>query len=313
MLSRFLMGQPGLQSLFSVFEYMGLYDDRPLLDWLAARFNANSGGRDWASMGLADLYNTTGRSLTVIASDITDPTMLVLNHSTAPDLPLRWAVRMTIGVPYLMPPVTWQPEWGLYRQRKIDNHLIVDGGLLSQFPIELFLSSNEDVQAIMGSRMTEDNILGLLLDESRPVPGYQPPSVPNKRRFEVIPGLRLTRLLLDTLITNARSTNADTLKSHVIQLPVLGVNPFDFTVGQAELQSVINSAYNITHTFLTGWEHLDPRTMLTSFEKRYVQVIAEKFIVSGDYYQTGDIINSTGIAIGRESESTVSRPVQDGR
>jgi NTE family protein len=305
MLARFLMGQPGLHPLFSMFEHMGLCDDNALLDWLASRFNAHSGGQDWAALGLADLYQITGRSLTVIASDITDPTMLVLNHSTAPHLPLKWAVRMTIGVPYLVPPVSWQPEWGLYRQHRLDGHLIVDGGLLSQFPIELFLSDDEDVQAMMGPRKAEDRILGLLLDESRPVPGYHPPASKGNGRLDAVPGLRLTRLLLDTLLTNARTTNADTLKSHVIQLPVMGVNPFDFEVKQIDLQPVINAAYNITHSFLAGWQHKDPRAMLTSFEKKYIQVIAEKFIVSGDYYRTGDIINSTGIAVGRETTSTV--------
>jgi NTE family protein len=284
---------------------MGLFEDSALLGWLASQFNAHAGDQEWASMGLAELYQITGRSLTVIASDITDPTMLVLNHSTAPHLPLKWDVRMTIGVPYLVPPVPWQPEWGLYRQRRLDGHLIVDGGLLSQFPIELFLSDDEDVQAMMGPRTAEDNILGLLLDESRTVPGYHPPTLPEKGRLDVVPGLRLTRLLLDTLLTNARTTNADTLKSHVVQLPVMGVNPFDFEVKRTDLQPVINAAYNVTHSFLTGWQHQDPRAMLTSFERKYIQVIAEKFIVSGDYYRTGDIINSSGIAVGREATSTV--------
>jgi NTE family protein len=305
MLARFLMGQPGFHPLFSIFEHMGLFEDSALLGWLASQFNAHAGDQEWASMGLAELYQITGRSLTVIASDITDPTMLVLNHSTAPHLPLKWAVRMTIGVPYLVPPVPWQPEWGLYRQRRLDGHLIVDGGLLSQFPIELFLSDDEDVQAMMGPRTAEDNILGLLLDESRTVPGYHPPTLPEKGRLDVVPGLRLTRLLLDTLLTNARTTNADTLKSHVVQLPVMGVNPFDFEVKRTDLQPVINAAYNVTHSFLTGWQHQDPRAMLTSFERKYIQVIAEKFIVSGDYYRTGDIINSSGIAVGREATSTV--------
>ena len=165
-----LMGNTALHPLFTIFEHMGLHDDSALLDWLSAQFNTHALGEDWASLGLAALYEKTGKSLTVIASDITEPAMLVLNHSTAPDLPLKWAVRMTIGVPYLVPPVPWQPEWGLYRQRRLDGHLIVDGGLLSQFPIELFLSTNEDVQAMIGPGTAGNNVIGLLLDERQPVP-----------------------------------------------------------------------------------------------------------------------------------------------
>jgi predicted acylesterase/phospholipase RssA len=306
MLARFLMSHKALHPLFSILEQMSLYDDHALLDWLVAQFNAHAHGEDWASLGLAALYERTGKSVTVIASDITDPTMLVLNHSTAPHLPLKWAVRMTIGVPYLLPPVPWQSEWGLYRQRRLEGHLIVDGGVLSQFPIELFLSPNEDVQAMMGPRVAGDNVIGLMLDENQIVPGYLDPVSPNKAQLDAVPGLRFSRLLINTLLNNASSANAETLKSHVIHLPVRGVHVYDFAMNRQDFQPVINAAYNITHTFLNGWRQQDPRALLTTFEKKYIQVIAEKFVVSGDYYKIGDVMNSSGIAIGQGASATVN-------
>lgn len=306
MLARFLMGHPAMRPIFTIFEHMGLHDDSALLDWLALQFNTHSRGEDWASLGLAALYERTGKSLTVIASDATDPAMLVLNHSTAPDLPLKWAVRMTIGVPYLLPPVSWRPEWGLYRQRRVDGHLVVDGGLLSMFPIELFLSDSEDVQAMMGPRTAGDNVIGLLLDQNLLVPGLRASSSPRPSVMDALPGLRFSQLLLKTMLTNASSANTDTLKSHVINLPVMGVDAYGFGATREELQPVINAAYNITHAFLNGWQQRDPRAMLTTFEKKYIQVIAEKFVVSGDYYKVGDITNSSGIAIGQGADATVN-------
>lgn len=311
LLARFLMGHPAMRPIFTIFEHMGLHDDSALLDWLSMQFNTHAKGEDWASLGLAALYEKTGKSLTVIASDVTDPTMLVLNHSTAPDLPLKWAVRMTTCVPYLLPPVSWRSEWGLYRQRRLDGHQIVDGGLLSMFPIELFLSDDEDVQAMMGPRTAGDNVIGLLLDQNLLVPGLRAPSSPTSSRLDALPGLRFSRLLLATLMNNASSANTDTLKSHVIHLPVMGIDAYGFELNRENLQPVINAAYNITHAFLTGWHQRDPRTLLSTFEKKYVQVIAEQFVVSGDYYKIGDITHSSGIAIGREAGATVNTTTVD--
>lgn len=311
MLARFLMGHPAMRPIFAIFEHMGIHEDSALLDWLTLQFNTHAQGEDWASLGLAALYERTGKSLTVIASDATDPAMLVLNHSTAPDLPLKWAVRMTTSVPYLLPPVSWQFEWGLYRQRRLDGHQIVDGGLLSMFPIELFLSDSEDVQAMMGPRTAGDNVIGFLLDQNQLVPGLRAPSSPGASRLDALPGLSFSRLLLATLLNNASSANTDTLKSHIIHLPVMGIDAYGFELKRENLQPVINAAYNITHAFLNGWQQQDPRSLLTTFEKKYVQVIAEKFVVSGDYYKIGDITNSSGIAIGQAAAAVVNNTAID--
>ena len=49
-------------------------------------------------------------------------------------------------------------------------HAIVDGGLLSNFPIALFLAERPDVAAVVGPA-GDANVMGLLIDEALPVPG----------------------------------------------------------------------------------------------------------------------------------------------
>lgn len=310
LMARSLMTQERLHPLFSVLERMSVYSDGAWLAWLTERLNANAGGEDWASLGLAELYRRHGRSLTMIASDATSASMLVLNHGTAPDLPLRWAVRMTTSVPYLFPPVAWRPEWGLYRGRRVDGHLVVDGALLSQFPLELFLSPNPEVEAIMGVRKAGNNVLGLLLDETAPVPGVATAVSTLAQTLNSMPGLAFTRLLLQTLMSNANLSAGSPVESHVIRLPVMGVDPYGFDTKSEQLIPVINQAYNVTQDFLHGWQ-ADPRSMLTTFQQQYVQVVAEKFVVSGDYYRVGDIINSTGIAIGEDAAASVEQALDD--
>ena len=48
---------------------------------------------------------------------------------------------------------------------------MVDGGLLSNFPIGLFLSSDENIDEIMGEGTNSENVIGLLIDETLEVPG----------------------------------------------------------------------------------------------------------------------------------------------
>ena len=95
----------------------------------------------------------------------------MLNHRTAPALPTVWAVRMSMGCPFAWQEVVWKPEWGTYRRRDLTGHRVVDGGLLSNFPIHLFVSSDENIDEIMGEGSQTEDVIGLLIDETLEVPG----------------------------------------------------------------------------------------------------------------------------------------------
>ncbi len=71
-----------------------------------------------------------------------------------------------MSIPLVWNEVIWDAKWGAYQGRNITNHAIVDGGLLSNFPIELFISDAPQVTRLMGPK--QDNpILGFLIDESQ--------------------------------------------------------------------------------------------------------------------------------------------------
>ena len=119
-------------------------------------------------MTLAQFFAATGVELSLVASDTTDGGILVLNHRTAPDCPVVWAVRMSMSIPLLWDEVVWQADWGTYLGRDVAGHAVVDGGLLSNFPIELFISDAPQVTKLMGPKK-DDPVLGLLIDEKLPV------------------------------------------------------------------------------------------------------------------------------------------------
>ncbi len=166
-IDRFLMNrlldQPEYRRLLSLTELGGLYEGRKFLEWLREKLSAKD--PRFGSATLAEFHTLTGRDLTVVAADTTGNQMLVLNHRSAPDCPVAWAVRMSMSVPFLWQEVRWDESWGEYRGETIAGHAIVDGGVLSNFPVHLFTSREAEVVALMGEP-DDTPALGLLIDES---------------------------------------------------------------------------------------------------------------------------------------------------
>ncbi|HEX9012989.1 MAG TPA: patatin-like phospholipase family protein, partial [Anaerolineaceae bacterium] len=166
-----LATEPGLRSAYSLLEYGGWYSADNFIAWMQERLDTgsyNGKPRSFSALTLSQFYDQTHTDLSVVASDTTGGAMLVLNHMTAPNLPLVWAVRMSMSIPLVWQAVVWLEQWGLYRGQDMSGHIIVDGGLLSNFPIELFVSDDVTVKNVMGPKDT-DSVLGLLIDETLPV------------------------------------------------------------------------------------------------------------------------------------------------
>jgi NTE family protein len=130
----------------------GLCPGKAFTDWLAQRFSESPLGKPDPTF--ADVRRELPPDLTeqerararyrlrVIASDVSEGRMLVLPDDiegyqdaegrplTADSLSIAWAVRMSMSFPYFFEPVTLR--------RNGQPHLIVDGGLLSNFPVFLF-------------------------------------------------------------------------------------------------------------------------------------------------------------------------------
>jgi predicted acylesterase/phospholipase RssA len=137
------------------------------IEWLTAKLNSgsfNGRPRAFSAMSFAQFFEATGVELSLVASDTTDGQILVLNHRTAPDCPIVWGVRMSMSIPLVWNEVIWQESWGRYLGAEMTDHAIVDGGLLSNFPIELFVSDAPQVTRLMGPK-SGNSVLGMLIDE----------------------------------------------------------------------------------------------------------------------------------------------------
>ena len=190
----------------------GWYAADPFVDWIGHKLDSGTfkgKSRNFSDMTMAAYHKQTGAELSLVASDTSGQRMLILNHRTAPDLPIVWATRMSMSIPLLWQEVVWRSEWGRYSAdgegtEDISGSVIVDGGVLSNFPISLFMSNREDIAGIMG-KSTTNNVLGLLIDEALPV-ADMPPKPKHDGKFDISELRTVQRLgrLVDTALGGPR-------------------------------------------------------------------------------------------------------------
>jgi len=233
-----------VRHITSLLLWGGWYAGDELINWLAEKLDASN--RQLSGSTLAEFNQKTGRDLSVVASDLTGKEMLVLNHRTAPELPTVWAVRMSMGCPFAWQEVIWKPEWGTYRHRDITGHHVVDGGLLSNFPIHLFVSSDENIDEIMGEGSQSDDVIGLLIDEALEVPGAGDPPA----RGVSAPGLLEQVDLIEAMVLRIHGLAETVLSAHdkimlttykelICHLPAKGIGTMEFDMTPQRMQAVL--------------------------------------------------------------------------
>ena len=63
---------------------------------------------------MAEFKEKVGVNLILTGSDLTAQTLRIFSAKTSPDLPVKFACRISSGVPFFFPPIYWLEEWGLY-------------------------------------------------------------------------------------------------------------------------------------------------------------------------------------------------------
>ena len=181
----------------------------------------------------------------VIASDITEKRMFVLPRDASylgmdpDDLSVAEAVRMSMSFPIFFEPFRIRhPQTGR-------EHLIVDGGLLSNFPVWLFDSDGKPEWPTFGLRLVEDN---------------------NKVSLgERLPALSFAGEALDPLVTYVMDLVSTALEAHdrlyiesdnfarTIAIPTLGVSTLDFKLPHEKTEALYASGREAAGKFLTAW------------------------------------------------------------
>jgi predicted acylesterase/phospholipase RssA len=259
------------QRVFSFIDKGGFYAAQKVLNWLRDKLNSGiyeldrgdfgkGKPRQFGDMTLAEYYQATGVALSLATSDTTDANLLILNHRTAPNCPLIWSVRMSMSFPLLWQEVVWQPEWGEYRGKNINGHTLVDGGMLSNFPIELFISNLAYVTSVMGEKTGDDsNVIGFLIDEGIEVPGSVGQAAPSDRfDFSQLQTIRRVMKLINTMTQAHDKKVIEAYEDRVVRLPAKGYGTIEFGMSESRRNALVTAGRAATAAYFDGLETRPP-------------------------------------------------------
>ena len=233
------------REIFSFNECGGFYTGNAFLAWFRNKLQAK--GLD-PNLTWTQFAAQTGSDVSVVTSDVTEQEMLVLNERTAPQIPVALSVRMSMSIPFVWHEMIWDAAWGTYRGRDKTGHIFVDGGVLSNFPLELVVESNPEIIEIMGN--TDPNgagTLGMMLDETIAVPGAGNSQTPRPRLRTAD---RVTRLI-DTM---TGSSDAEIMRKYpnlICHLPVKGYGTTEFRMSQDRMNLLIDGGRKAMTAYLT--------------------------------------------------------------
>jgi NTE family protein len=226
----------------------GIHSGNYFLGWMRERLAAKGITkfgqlRDPAASSAARSYR-----LQVIASDLTARSMLVLPRDARqlgldPDeLEIAEAVRMSMSIPIFFKPMiaggAGVPSGAA--------HVIVDGGLLSNYPIWLF-------DAPAGQR-PQFPTFGMLLV----APGPTAPLLPTPPTAAELPrvggNVAFLKAIVDTMMdAHDRLYVQQADYARTIPIPTLGVRTTEFDITPAQTAALFESGRSAAAAFLDGW------------------------------------------------------------
>lgn len=211
---------------FLLYWRMGLYKGNKLEEWLASKL---------AVRGIQTFADLPPQTLRVIASDLTNGRLVVLPD----DLPhygidprmfsVAKAIRMSCSLPYFFEPVRLKNGGS--------PNIIVDGGVLSNFPMWLFDKENvKKVRPVLGIKLSHH------LNE-RP-------------KNEIKNAIKLFEALFETM-KDAHDSRYISRKHerNIIFIPTDGVLTTEFDLSEDSKKRLLEVGYERAVRFLSAWSY----------------------------------------------------------
>jgi NTE family protein len=247
----------------SVLLQRGIYEGGFFREWMR-RLLADKGVKTFGQLAdpeataLKDRYR-----LKVIVSDVTHRRLLVLPDDAAvlgvepDDLDVAYAVRMSMSIPIFFEPVMHRnPRTGL-------DHLIVDGGMLSNFPVWLFDTDKGEPPRwpTFGMLLVEGDPKVPVAHRIDPGPRVSPPGRTPARE----PG-PLGQRSPGSIIDYVKALASTMMEAHdrlylekatfvrTIPIPTLGVSTTEFDITPERVRAIYESGRRAAFDFLARWD-----------------------------------------------------------
>lgn len=172
--------------------------------------------------------------LHIIAADITREKMLILpedisDYGIDPDeLDVSLAVRMSISIPIFFTPIVMK------HNKTEEKFYIVDGGLLSNYPVWIFDVNGEPEWPTIGFKLTD--------------------SEEKCKRNKIKSIFSFSKALIETMLKSELDMDVirmDNLRT--IEIDTLGVKTTEFKMSKERMMELYNSGENCANEFLRSW------------------------------------------------------------
>lgn len=231
-----LVGAP-----LSILKDRGLYEGRALEAWMRERLAAR-GVRTFGDL-VHPLYADDERfrwRAQVVASDLTARRLLVLPRDARTfgvepdDLDVALAVRMSAAVPFYFEPVR------LTDRETGREHLVVDGGMLSSFPVWIFDVDGEPDWPTFGLKLVEPEPRAPLGEHGGPEGGGV---------------VGFVKALVGTMLeAHDRLYLEQADFARTIPIPTLGVRTTEFDLAPERAAALHEAGRRAAEEFLAGWD-----------------------------------------------------------
>jgi len=237
---------PLLHNPLSLLLDQGVYEGERFLEWMREMLSRKNVST-FADLKSGDDDPVHAYKLQVIVSDISARKLLVLPRDAAdlgldPDeLDVALAVRMSMSIPIFFEPVR------IHNEQTNWQHVLVDGGMLSNFPVWLFDCQGRDPKwPTFGLLLVEPNPRTSIADRL-PEPEHAPRGA--RGLVQLLTGMVHTMMEAHDRLYVQKADFART-----IGIPTLGVGTTEFAIPRARALELYESGRKAGADFLATWD-----------------------------------------------------------
>lgn len=134
-----------LENILQFLEKFGIDDGESIMQFVAHFINLRFKS---IHITLKEVYQLTGIELYITGTCLNTRTPIYFHYNTYPDMSLILAIRISISIPFYFIPIFYE------------NKLYVDGGVMDNFPVQLFENELEYTLAIhlLDNRIMNENV-----------------------------------------------------------------------------------------------------------------------------------------------------------
>jgi NTE family protein len=209
-------------------ENFGAYEgDYFLNDWFKTFLQQQNIDPEITFAGVKSQFGTT---LKVFSTDLNTQTIQEFSVDTTPNVQIAYAVRASMSIPLFFR--AWQ-----FPDSNPNDHIFVDGGVMYNYPIDCFDSSNTN----------PDQTLGFFLTDLSGTP-----TPPNILTFGFSHIETYIKSVFESLMNSQdlMIQNNNFEEKRTIQINDLGISATNFSITPQQVQALYNSGYNATKQFV---------------------------------------------------------------